>query len=272
VERLSTNYLEASKERSKQKLEILESVKNYLEKSKDILSARIYGSWLFSEKSIDLDICTIIPSRDGVIDADVYSSLKDLRKMLCEKTKQDVDLVPHTTDEIEDLRSTLYYPRYNPALISGVDIKGKLNLEPIFNKNTKFDFGDLTAYILLDNRTICRRQLVRSLNPEESKIFVSKILHGPGNAVTYHSCKNKKPYQANPSNFKESLTFFDEIFKVNSKPAEDFLQYCRKDLDFEKAAKLMQWYEHMVSLVLYKKGNYEKFCLELSKIKFLWKK
>ena len=64
---------------------------------------------------------------------------------------------------------------------------------------------------------------------------------------------------------EKSLELFDKIFKLNSEPAKNFLQECEKNIDFEKAVKLMQWYEHLVSEILYKKSDYDKFCLELSK-------
>src|SRR3989344_3752266 len=254
-----------NKEIFQKKLEVLNLVKNELEKSSEILSAKIYGSWLYSEKSIDLDICTIVPSQNSIVDSDVYLSLKELKERLNKGTNQDIDLVPHTEDELNDKRSTLYNPRYNPSLVDGKDIKGELKIEPIFDKENKFGFEDLAAYVLLDNRTICRRQLIRSLNPNETKIFISKILHGPGNALTYHTCKNKEKYIATPSNIKESLELFDETYKLNSKPAEIFLKECRKNFNFGKAAKLIMWYEHLVSKVLYEKEGYNDFCIKLAK-------
>lgn len=119
---------------SDEKVRILEYVKTVLEKSKDILSARVYGSWLYSEESIDLDICIMIPSNKGIVDSSVYQRLKIERRKLSEKTGQDVDLVPHTLDEINDFRSGLYYPRYNPSLFTGRDIKGKLEIQPIYDR------------------------------------------------------------------------------------------------------------------------------------------
>ena len=254
---------------NKKRLHILEFVKNGLENSKEILSAKAYGSWMYSEKSRDLDIFVIIPSNEGIVDPNTYHHLSSLRKNLCEQTKQDVDLVPHTQDEIKDHRSTLYYPRYNPSLVSGKNLKGKTEIEPVFNKNDKFDYGDLSAYILLDNRTICRRQLIRSFNESEGKIFVSKTLHGPGNALTYYSCKQKIPYLLSPSDLSGSLKAFDEIYKVNSSPAIEFFSYCKKKLDFEKALVLLKWYEHLVQLVLYCEkyaNNYQKYCLEIKNL------
>lgn len=252
---------------NKEKEKILEYIKAEIQKSKDILSARVYGSWLHSEKSIDLDICVMIPSEDGVVEPNVYQGLKIMHKKLSKKTAQDVDLVPHTLDELTDYRSTLYYPRYNPSLVSGKDIKGKLEVSPIFDKADRFTYADLAAYILLDNRTICRRQIARSLNPAESKVFASKILHGPGNALTYYSCEQEVPYLVSPSDLSGSLKVFDQVYGVNSEPANNFLFSCKDELNFKKALALLKWYEYLVTLVLYNKDKYNKiyqnYCLEL---------
>jgi hypothetical protein len=146
-------------------------------------------------------------------------------------------------------------------------LKGDLKIEPIQKKEANFDFKDLTAYVLLDNRTICRRQLVRSLDPNEARIFVSKILHGPGNAVTYYSCKNKVELNVSPSDLEQSLKIFDEVFQLNSKPALEFLKNCKNNvIDFDQGVKLLQWYENLVSFVLYGKGDYNGFCYEFSRI------
>jgi len=259
-----------SVEISPEKREVLERIKSGVEKSKDILSARVYGSWLHSEESTDLDICIMIASEEGVVNSDVYKRLKSEREELAEKTGQNVDLVPHTMDEINDFRSDLYYPRYNPSLVAGIDVKGKLDIEPIFDKNDSFTYADLLAHILLDNRTICRRQIVRSLNPAESKIFASKLLHGPGNALTYHSCKQKVPYLVSPSDLAASLEMYDKIYNVDSGPAMDFLSSCKKGLNYENALILLTWYERLVNVVLYgnqHKEGYQKYCAEIGRSK-----
>jgi predicted nucleotidyltransferase len=258
---------EESSEINEEKLRVIEYLRSKIEKSEDILSARIYGSWLYSEKSTDLDVCIIIPSDNGIVDPNTYKRLKNEREKLSENSAQDVDLVPHTSDEITDFRSGLYNPRYNPSLISGYDIKGKTEIEPISNKDEHFTYSDLVANILLDNRTVCRRQIIRSLSTPESKVFASKILHGPGNALTYHACKEKLSYLASPSNLIKSLKLFDQTYKVDSAPANEFLQSCRNNLNTEKALLLLGWYECLVALVLYDHKNaqsYRNYCLKMS--------
>lgn len=253
---------------NKEKLIILERLRTRFEKSEDIVSARVYGSWLHSDKSKDLDICLMVPSIGGVVDSEVYRRLKEDREELGKETGQDVDLVPHTQDEISDHRSDLYYPRNNPALVSGRDIKGHLDIKPIFDKDDQFSYSDLTAHILLGNRTVCRRQIVRSMLPEEAKIFASKLLHGPGNALTYYACKQKMQFLASPSNLSQALGKFDQIFNVNTKPSVDLLMSSRKELKPENAPRLLKWYEHLTALVLGGEKfseEYNKYCLELSK-------
>ena len=97
---------------------VLAKIKDVLFENGYILSARTYGSWLHKEKTVNVDIAVIIPSQLGVVESAVYESLKELRLNLIEKTNCDIDLIPHTIDEIEDLRSPLWYPRYNPSLLN----------------------------------------------------------------------------------------------------------------------------------------------------------
>lgn len=254
---------------SSEKLKILEYIKSEIEKSEDILSARVYGSWLHSTESIDLDICAMIPSNNGIVESNVYQRLKIEKERLSKTTGQDVDIVPHTLDEITDFRSDLYCPRYNPSLVFGKDIKGRVEIKPIFNKRDKFTHADIQAHVLLDNRTVCRRQILRSLNPAESRIFVSKLLHGPGNALTYYSCKEKIPFLVSPSDLFAAMKTFDQIYHVDSTLALDFLSSCRKKMDPENAPPLLKWYEHLVAYVLNEKIDkkaYNSYCLELVNI------
>ena len=128
-----------------------------------VISAKIYGSWLYDEMSADCDIAILIPSVSGLVDCNIYRLLLNLRDCLVAETDNDIDLVPHTTDELEDIRSPLWYPRYNLSLISGKIIKGEFKVFPITKNDQKFSFADLAAYVIHDNRTVCRRQLIRSL-------------------------------------------------------------------------------------------------------------
>lgn len=253
----------------KDKTEVLKYLKIELEKSENISSARVYGSWLHSGESADLDLCVMVPGDGGIVDSGVYRRLKIVREEMSEKSGQGIDLVPHTLDEIDDFRSDLYLPRYNPALCLGHDIKSKMEIKSIYEKSDTFTYADLAVNVLLDNRTICRRQILRSLAPEESKIFSSKLLHGPGNALTYYVCRQGMPYLASPSDLQKSLMVFDQIYKVDSKPANNFLLSCKNELSTDKAYVLLKWYEHLVALVLHgEKYNqaYNDYCLEIGNI------
>lgn len=248
--------------------DILEEVSSALKQDDSVIHARIYGSWMYNEKSVDMDIAVMIKSEFGVIDARYYRTLYELRKMLCEKTGQDIDLVPHTEDEFTDRNSPLWYPRYNPSLVFGHNLKGDFRVLPISKSADSFTFADLTSYVLHDNRTICRRQLVRSFNGEEGRIFVSKLLHGPGNALTYHACKNNIDYTIPPSDLDGCFERFDELYRVSSLPAIGFLRHCKKSLDREMGIMLMNWYENLVNMVIHGdqfKPNYQHICIQLSK-------
>ncbi len=235
------------------KKSVIELVGSTIARHPTILSARIYGSWLCDEKSVDLDIAIVVKSENGVVDSEDYRLLRIMREGLCVQTGYDIDLVPHTADELSDMNSPVWYPRYNPSLVFGQDIKGALLISQASIIAHSFEISDLIAYVLHDNRTICRRQLVRSLSNEEGRIFVSKLLHGPGNALTYYSCKNKIAYKCSPSELSKCFELFDELFEVNSFPAMNFLKSCKANIDLEGGIKLIGWYENLFNLVL--KGN-----------------
>lgn len=213
-------------------------------------------------------MAVIVRSEFGVVNPQDYRALRELRLSLCEKTGQDIDLVPHTDDEFVDRNSPLWYPKYNPSLVFGQNLKGDFRISAVSTSAHSFSFANLTAYVLHDNRTICRRQLVRSFRDEEGRIFVSKLLHGPGNALTYHACKSKSNYTLPPSNLEECFDAFDRLYGVNSLPAIDFLRRCKESLDQEKAYMLMNWYEHMVNVVLHGdqfRANYQHACFLVRK-------
>lgn len=173
-----------------------------------VLSARLYGSWIHDERSVDVDVAVVVPSFQGMVDSDTYTVLRETRRELCRATECDVDLVPHTEDEFSDKRSPLWNPRYNPSLVFGETIKGAFPINPICGDDQLFGFMDLAAYVIHDNRTICRRQLARSLSEAEGRIFVSKLLHGPGNALTFFACQNGRPYLSSPSDLGECFARF----------------------------------------------------------------
>ena len=98
------------------------------------------------------------------------------------------------------------------------------------------------------------------------RIYVSKLLHGPGNALTFYSCKNRIKYLASPSNLEFCFRVFDEIYGVDSTHVLKFLRNCKKELDFQKALKLI-WYENLISLTLlckYPASLYSSACLKIS--------
>jgi predicted nucleotidyltransferase len=258
-----------TKEQAESKQEILEVVRKRVEECPQIETARAYGSWLFQEDSSDLDVAVIVHSDKGIVPPESYDVLRALRSDISLSTKQDIDLVPHTDDEIGDLRSPLFHPRYNPSLLSGYDVKGAFLVKPSYDLHASFSFADVAAYTLHDNRTICRRQLVRSLQAEEARIYASKLLHGPGNALTYYACSRGIPYIESPSNQDVALEQCDRVFGLQSGPAKAFLASCKNgELSFDDAKKLMCWYEHLMNAVLVGDVNtslYNLYCEEISR-------
>lgn len=232
-----------------------------------ILAARAYGSWTYNEQTVDVDVAVMVRDQNFVVGEATYSELKNLRRKLSEDLNIDLDLIPHTLDEVGDKTSPIWYPRYNPSLVFGETLKGDFPTGASSVIHASFDFSDFAAYVMHDNRTICRRQLLRTLKDESGRIFISKLLHGPGNALTYHACKHRRKYLCSPSDLSKSLEIFDEIYGVNSALAIKFLKNCReKGIDFPNAVKLMSWYESLIAMVIMsgERSLYQHICLELN--------
>lgn len=247
--------------------EILQTVIQTIRECSEISAARVYGSWLFDERSVDLDIAVMVPSMGFVVDSGTYVALRDMRAKLCGLVGQDIDLVPHTEDELTNPISPFWYPRYNPSLVHGTDIKGSIDLEPVTCRSEIFDYSSMAEYVILDNRTITRRQLARTLSPGEARIFASKLLHGPGNALTYIACKRRiKDYIRSPSDLRGCIGALDREFGLETGPATGFLEACKGGIGFTDALRLMWWYEHLVSAVLYggeHRARYTEACAAL---------
>lgn len=229
----------------------LELIVEELSNNEAITSARMYGSSSFILlENIDVDIALMIKSTEGIVDAESYRQLKDLRTKLCMKLNCDIDLVPHTEDEVFDTSSVLYNPRYYPSLAMGKDIKAKF---PIPEKIGVYQ--DAAAYVLYDNRTITRRQLLRNNNQENWRIFISKLMHGPGNAITYLKLHDHFPFFVNPSDMHSSFKFFGTIYGIDSSKVENQFTEAKAlnktgNFSFEQAVYFLNWYENLVRKVL----------------------
>jgi predicted nucleotidyltransferase len=234
--------------------------------TESIESAIIYGSWLHDPLSRDVDIAIMVKNQRGVIAPEIYRELWALRLKLSNKLNQDVDLVPHTQDELDNYNTPIWYPKTNPALCSGYPLKGEILLRPFSLLHCFFRTDDIATYFLHDNRTICRRQILRHLDGESGRIFVSKMLHGPANALTLVACRRHQRFISSTADLKENFGMFDIVFEVDSSPARPFLFDCKRSFSFERAILLLNWYEHLQAMVL--TGNeaisrYQNYCLEL---------
>ena len=131
-----------------------------------------------------------------------------------------------------------------------------------------FGFQDIARYIMYDNRTVCRRQLLRSLEGEEGRVFVSKLIHGPGAALTYLACRQRVEYLAQPSDAETSFLVFDITYGTYSAGVLGFLRRHQRGIDFTAGLKLIRWYESLVRLVLHPDGDehtaqYKETCRSL---------
>jgi len=255
---------------------IISRLSKIIREEKFIKSARIYGSSLYSEDVIDLDIAIMIPSSCGVVNHSIYKRLYKTRRRLCSLFGIDVDLIPHTADEIKDINSPLWHPRYNPPLIFGRNIKSKFYIRPLFKPTNP------ASFILHDTRTIARRKVIRSLKGEEARIFLAKLAQGPGNALTYLSFCEGKKYDLDPSNIKQAFKTFDTRYGLDSKEALSYIENSKKillktgKLPMKRALNILSWYELLVQMVLNRNSNdLKRFLKKLRKIdssitKALW--
>lgn len=164
------------------------------------------------------------------------------------------------------------------------DIKGKFPIRQypptrMYPKN----LINSAAYILHDTRTITRRQVIRSLKGEEARIFLAKLSHGPGNALTYLSFTRGEKYKTDPSDIRRAFEAFDLSYKLGSMEILSYIDRNKKIisdkgcLTFESALNLLSWYELLVAVVFkFNPSILGKFLKKLSRIdnsptKALWK-
>jgi predicted nucleotidyltransferase len=232
----------------------IKEIKKTLESYPEITAARVYGSSLYDSYTNDIDIAILVPSDGGVVSGEIYSKLRKLRFILANELEIDPDLVPHTKDEFKDHNSPLYYPRYNPALVFGRTIKGEFPIVCTKDMCIKYHLADIAAYVLLDNRTITRRQLLRTVSPSTMRIFKAKLMHGPGNILTYLSIKNNEDYYANPSDVKRSFSFLNSIYEKFDvlKGYNNFMELERQieinKISYSLLLKVINWYERLVAV------------------------
>ncbi len=221
-----------------------------LSKETSIISARVYGSSLYANDYEDLDVAVMVPSKHWVVQKETYQNLLQLRKELNNKVGIDIDLIPHTMDEIKINSSPLWNPRYHPSLKFGIDVKAHFPVPKKVNPKQ-----DASIYVLLDNRTITRRQVLMESGPENWRIFIAKLIHGPGNVLTYFALQNNTEYKASPSDIETTFSVFDSLYATNSQKilrsfsrAKELIK--RGSFSFKHAVELLQWYERLVSRAL----------------------
>lgn len=230
------------------KMMIVREISRIFQKLNFIQTVKIYGSWL-RQDGVDIDIAIIINNaKNGIVPASVYNLLLDIRQQLMAISETDTDLICHSEDEVDDIRSPLWHPRYNPSLISGLTIKGKFPISACSLKNTLFSYADICACTLFDHRTLCRRQMLRPFNQGSAEFILNKFLHGPANAITYYYCQHHKNLPSSMPDIIQSFLCFDNCYSTCSKRALERLSVL-KDLNFEIALPFMNWYESLISFI-----------------------
>lgn len=229
----------------------IDMIRNYLKNNQHVLSAVLYGSSNFDDgRYEDVDIAVMVPSSGGVCDFGIYSELRRIRQELSKLLGGDVDLVPHTEDEITRPISPLTFPKYNSSLVFGIPVKGRFPVSIPSNSQT-YTQADLAEWVMSDTRTITRRQILRPTGEEEIRIFISKLAHGPGNFLTMWALKEGcQEHKINPSDFKNSFEIFGEITGVEINPILHWIRVLKKGIKEgyfspEDAFPLITWYENM---------------------------
>ncbi len=142
-----------------------------------IKTAIVYGT---NAKEInpdnDLDIAVVLEEA-SVIPAETFQKLFHIRKKLQEFYKVDIDLVPHTLDELEkNTISPLTYPHNSPALAFGIPLKGELpNIYKLIDVNHKVSNADLLKFHLSLDRATIRRFACKKCTPKEKQVFLNKL-------------------------------------------------------------------------------------------------
>lgn len=232
--------------------EVFDSISKELDRESLILSARVYGSSLLTwSRNPDVDLAVMVRSNQGIVLKDDYVKLKRIRQNLVDETGCDIDLITHTEDEVIDQASPLWNARYYPSLINGIDLKSTFEIPNKVNT-----YQDTAGYVLHDNRTITRRQLLRENGQGNWRIFISKLIHGPGNAITYLHLHDRYPELVNPSDVPLTFQKFDEIYGSDSSCIQSLFIEGRekirnKEFGFDDGVYLMNWYEALVTKVLY---------------------
>lgn len=70
---------ESEPKRSLRGEQVLSYLSEKLARESSILSARVYGSFLGGETTVDLDLAMMVPSVYGVIGAETYRVLREIR-------------------------------------------------------------------------------------------------------------------------------------------------------------------------------------------------
>lgn len=239
--------------------EALNAIRATIRKEPVVVAALAYGSSLYgADNFVDIDVAFIIPSRLGIVEPSVYRRLRLLRKTCLVLGKSDIDIVPHTRDELDDSASSLWSPKHYPSLFCGLAIKGSLPIRRLTKKDRTLPVRITHARMILhETRTITRRQIVRSTElPGEMRIYLSKLLHGPGNALTYLAECKGRDLDVDPSNIPVAFARLDSVLKTDSTDILRYFANCKKfltdhgRLPLNRALNLLRWYECLMSTVL----------------------
>ncbi len=191
-----------------------------------------YGTLVETGVDADLDICLILDSKVSFSSED-FMKLTQYRNSLVKELNKDIDLIPHSLDELDfEVLTPLTYPWNNPSLVHGEILKGDLSIPQSINiENKKFTQTDVAKYHLLLDRTLIRRSVCREGDSLDEDVFFNKIKQLPYNIVNYLStASGEKCLKLDPNNYEENLKLLRLICEIKD---TDKLAFSFKKASFQ---------------------------------------
>ncbi|MFA8298718.1 MAG: hypothetical protein ACEPOV_00995 [Hyphomicrobiales bacterium] len=231
---------------------IIEEIRSF-----EIISdAIIYGSSNYVDYPGDYDIFILVPTKFGMMNKASLKQLKEFKEYLAKIIEYDIDFVPHSEEELYDYASPVYNPRHNPSLVYGHTIKGNIKINQPEAK--VFSYADLTKYVILDNRHVTRRQILRPFYVPAANLFLSKLGHLFGNALSYLAFSRGEKYMVNPSDLYVCAGLIEKMLPINCVPYQEYVRALRRELAgmnsesaFDSMSKVLNWYELFTFYLFY---------------------
>jgi hypothetical protein len=196
----------------------LSIIQEFFKDKDEVMSVIAYGTFIETGMESDLDICVILNKKNSLSAAD-FKSLSAYRNALIGLTGKDIDLVPHSLDELAPNSLTpLTYPWHNPSLALGRILKGTISIpQCVTMKDLIFTHSDTAKYHLLLDRTLIRRAACREGTDRDNDIILNKIRRLPYNIINYLSITSGHEYMnLDPDNYIGNLSIIKDVCKLKS--------------------------------------------------------